>query len=149
MSEKLKIDTSRFGIIEVPSSSVIDIVYGLIGFPSIRRYVMLDYNPPFSWLQSVDNKDLAFVVVNGAEFGESYRFALPVGDRELDLGETDEVAIVNLISVRPDPTMTTVNLKAPIIVNLRNMRARQIILDDQKFPTRFPLWSPEGKEKTT
>jgi flagellar assembly factor FliW len=58
---------------------------------------------------------------------------------------------MNLVSVRPDPTLTTVNLKAPVIVNLKNMTARQIVLDDSRFPTRMLLWQPgeesEGEKK--
>lgn len=151
--ETIKVSTSRFGELEVPTSSVIRIVNGLIGFPTATKYTLLEYNPPFSWLQSTENPDLAFVVVNGAEFGEGYTFQFPIGDRDLELTEDDEVAIVNLVSVRSDPTQTTVNLKAPIIVNLSNMCGRQIVLDDQRFPVRLPLWTPdaagsESKEKT-
>lgn len=146
-SGSLKIPTTRFGELEVPQKSVITIVGGIIGFPNFTRYVMLDYNPPFSWLQSVDNSSLAFVVVNAGEFGENYTFSLPVGDTEIGLKEDTDVAIVNLVSVRPDPTMTTVNLKAPVVVNLENMRGRQIILDDPRYPTRLPLWSGEDEKK--
>ena len=138
--ELLQFNTTRFGSLEVASSSVIDIFAGIIGFPTFRSFVLLDYRPPFSWLQSVENPDLAFVVVNAAEFGEHYDFALPTSDRDLDLREDDEVAIFNLVSVRSDPSTTTVNLKAPVVVNLRNRKGRQLVLDDQRFPTRMPLW---------
>lgn len=143
----VKFQTTRFGELEVQASSVIDVVFGIIGFPDLRRYVLLEYNPPFSWLQSTERDDLAFVAVNGAEFGEHYSVPLPIGDRDLDLGKDDEVAIINLVSVRPDPTQTTVNLKAPVLVNLRNMKARQLVLDDPNFPTRYPLWASPGEEK--
>lgn len=139
----IKLHTSRFGDFEVEASSVITIIGGIIGFPGLTKFVMLDYNPPFSWLQSIENADLAFVVVNGAEFGENYRFPLPIGDRDLDLKEEDDYAIITLVSVRPDPSQTTVNLKAPVVVNLRNRVGRQVVLDDTKFPMRFPLWASE------
>lgn len=138
--EKIKLKSTRFGEMEIPVSSVITFPFGLIGFPDAHRFTMLDYNPPFSWLHAIDQIDLAFVVVNGAEFGEGYKFSVPYGDRDIDLVEGDDIAIINLVSVRTDPTMTTVNLKAPVIVNLKNMKARQIVLDDQRFPTRLPLW---------
>jgi flagellar assembly factor FliW len=145
--EKLKVESTRFGPLEVPVRSVIHLVGGIIGFPNLIRYTLLEYNPPFSWLQSLDRADMAFVVVNAAEFGEEYSFALPTGDRDLELTEKDEVAIINLVSVRPDPMMTTVNLKAPVIVNLRNMRGRQVVLDNPKFPVRMPLWVKDDSEK--
>jgi len=48
--------------------------------------------------------------------------------------------------VRPDPKLTTANLKAPVFVNMRNRKGVQTIIDDPRFSTRFPLWSeqPEG-----
>ncbi|MCC6933911.1 MAG: flagellar assembly protein FliW [Deltaproteobacteria bacterium] len=144
MSEgKVKFNSSRFGDLEIDTSLVINFPYGLIGFTYSHRFVLLDYNPPFSWLHSVDNPELAFVAVNAAEFGTSYSFDVPYGDKDLDLVQGDDIAIINLVSVRPDPTQTTVNLKAPIIVNLKNMKAKQIVLDDQRFPTRLLLWAPK------
>ncbi len=145
--EMIKFQSSRFGELEVSALSVINFPHGIIGFPADHRYVILDYNPPFSWLQCVSNPDLAFVVVNAAEFGDGYSFDLPIGDRELELEAGDDVAIMNLVSVRPDPTLTTVNLKAPVIVNLRNMFARQIVLDDSRYPTRMQLWQPSEEKK--
>lgn len=145
--EKIRINTTRFGELEVASSAVIHVIAGVIGFPGISRYILLEYNPPFSWLQSVDQPDLAFVVVNGAEFGEHYLFDLPMDDPELDLKETDDISVINLVAVRPAPHETTVNLKAPLIVNMRNLKARQIILDDPRFPMRFPLWDKSEKKE--
>lgn len=146
-SETFKIQSPRFGELEVPRDAVIDFPFGVIGFPQSKQYVILDYNPPFSWLHSIDQPELAFVVVNAAEFGEEYSFAIPYGDRDLELYEGDEVAVINLVSVRPDPTMTTVNLKAPVIVNLKNRRARQIVLDDSRYPTRLELYAANDKKK--
>jgi flagellar assembly factor FliW len=146
--EKILLKTTRFGDIEVATSSFIDLFAGLIGFPQYRNFVLLEYTPPFSWLQSVERPELAFVVVNAAEFGDEYSFNLPDGDRELDIRPDDDVAVFNLVSIRPDPATSTVNLKAPVIVNLRNRKGRQMILDDPRFPTRMTLWvGPEDKQK--
>ena len=92
--------------------------------------------------------ELAFVVVSASEFGEEYSFELPFQDRALDLKEEDEVAIFNLVTIRPDPTLSTVNLKAPVVVNLRNRLGKQVILDDPRFPTRMPLYSQEKEGQT-
>lgn len=147
MSDMTKIQTTRFGELEVKTESIVTIVGGIVGFPAESKYVLLEYNPPFSWLQSTENPILAFVVVNAAEFGDAYVVPLPYGDHELDLKDTDDVAILNLVTVRDDPTLTTVNLKAPVIVNLRTMKGRQVILDDERYPVRLPLWGEEPKKE--
>ncbi len=142
MDEALRrFKSSRFGEIEIPEASIITFVGGLVGFADCKSFTLISYKAPFSWLQSLENPDLAFVVVNAAEFGDEYQFDLPFGDYELALEGGDEVAIMNLVSIRPDPSQTTVNLKAPIVVNMKNRRARQIILDDPRYPVRLQLWS--------
>lgn len=138
---KVKVQTTRFGELEVSPSSFITFVTGIIGFPGSQRFILLEYNPPFSWLQSVEDSHLAFVVVNAAEFGEPYQVGLPIGDRDLELKDDDDVAVLNFVSIRSGATDTTVNLKAPVIVNLRNMKGKQIILDNPSYSARFPLWS--------
>lgn len=147
MSKMISIKTSRFGDLEIKEESVVEIVGGILGFPDNNKYVLLEYNPPFSWLQSIENPNLAFVVVNAAEFGDDYQVPLPYKDKELGLTENDEVAILNLVTIRPEPTLTTVNLKAPIVVSLSNMKGRQIILDDERYPVRLPLWAEEPATK--
>lgn len=144
MSEIIKVQTTRFGVVDVAKDSLITIPVGLIGFPNSTSFILIEYTPPFSWLQSTQTADLAFVVVNAAEFGDEYRFDLPFDDRSLELTEKDEVAIFNLVTIRPDPSLSTVNLKAPVVVNLSNRRGKQIILDDPRFPTRMPLYGDSG-----
>ena len=141
--ETIIVPSSRFGDLDVPADSVIEFPAGIIGFPSAKSFIMLEHKPPFSWLQSTQDPDLAFVVVDGFEFGQQFDVKPPVGDRDTDFREDDEFAILIIVTVRPDPRMTTANLKAPLFVNMRNRRGLQVIFDDPRYSTRFPLWSEE------
>ena len=134
--------SSRFGEVRVPASSVVTLVGGVIGFPKESKFVVLEYNPPFSWLHSIDNPDLAFVVVNAIEFGPNYADRLPGSDQELEIQSVDDVSIINVVTMRPNPADSTVNLKAPIMVNVATRKGRQIILDDQDLSIKEPLFSP-------
>lgn len=141
--EVLKINSTRFGELEIPADCVIDFPSGVIGFPRCQKYVLIDHKPPFSWLHSIDDPNLAFVVIDGFEFGKSYEVKPPMRDAECDFREEDEYAILIIVTVRADAMLTTANLKAPIFVNLRNHKAVQIILDDQRYSTRYSLWAKE------
>lgn len=141
--EMLVIESSRFGPLEVAAETVIKIPQGLIGFSQDQSFIMLEHKPPFSWLQSIGDPNLAFVVVDGFEFGQQYKLQVPVGDPVIDLKEDDEYAILVIVTVRPDPRETTANLKAPIFVNLRNRLGIQLIYDNPSLSTRFPLWSAQ------
>ena len=142
--EVLTFKSTRFGEFTVPTETVITIPSGIIGFPHTTRYVMLDHKPPFSWLHSIEDPNLAFVVVDGFEFGQQFEVKPPVGDKDTDLKEDDEYAIMIIVTVRSDPRLTTANLKAPVFVNMRNRKGVQIIIDDPRYSTRFPLWNEEG-----
>lgn len=141
--EMITIQSTRFGELTVPADSVIEFPVGVIGFPRHQKFVMLEHKPPFSWLHSVDDANLAFVVVDGLEFGAAYQLEPPVGDKTLDLHPDDEYAILVIVTVRSDPRQTTANLKAPLFVNLRNRKGTQVIYDDPRLSTRYPLWSEE------
>lgn len=140
-SEELVFSSSRFGEVRVPANSVISILGGIIGFPAESKFVVLEYNPPFSWLHSITNPSLAFVVVNAAEFGPNYLDRLPATDQELNIKSPEDVSVINIVTVRSNPADTTVNLKAPIVVNVETRLGRQLILDDQDLSIRMPLFA--------
>jgi len=140
---KLKFASSRFGELEVPEESVITFPSGMIGFPQVKKFVMIDHKPPFSWLHSIEDPNLAFVVVNGFEFGEQYNLKPPYDDEKVEFKENDEYAILVIVTVRPDPKLTTANLKAPIFVNASSKNAVQVIFDNPEYSTRFSLYGEE------
>ena len=148
--EMIAVQSTRFGTLEVPKESVIEFPAGMIGFPRYTRYIMLEHKPPFSWLQSLDEPDLAFVVVDGFEFGDSYRVKPPQNDKDVPFAENDEFAILVIVTVRPNPADTTANLKAPLFVNVEMRKGVQVIFDNPNFSTRFPLWAQdeEGAEES-
>jgi flagellar assembly factor FliW len=142
--EMVTFHSARFGELEVPEDSVIEFPSGMIGFPRAQRFVMLDYKPPFSWLHSVEDPALAFVVVDGFEFGSNYDIPPPIGDKDTGLEEGDEYAILVVVTVRQDAKLTTANLKAPLFVNVRNRKGVQVIFDSPSLSTRHPLWDEES-----
>ena len=58
----IKVKTTRFSEIEVDEKDVIELPSGLIGFPELKSYVLLDHDKdsPFKWLQSLDDGAIAF-----------------------------------------------------------------------------------------
>lgn len=145
--EMMQIKSSRFGDLEVAKETLIEFPTGLIGFPRAHNFIMIDHKPPFSWLQSTEDENLAFVVIDGFEFGQAFDLKPPIGDRDCDFKPEDEYAILLIVTVRPDPRQTTANLKAPLFVNIRNRKGVQVIFDDARYSTRHPLWSEDESQK--
>ena len=131
----LRVVSRRFGTFEVPPPSVLHFAQGLVGFPQYRRYVVLDHRPgsPFKWMLSIDDPEIAFAVADPGDLVADYQAPLTLAARLLD-AEPDALALFVIVTIPSDPTRMTVNLMAPVVVDLRTREARQIILDDPRCP---------------
>ncbi len=138
----IKVNTTRFSEIEVDEKDVIELPAGLIGFPELKKYVLLDHDKdsPFKWLQSLDDGAIAFVLINPLLFKPEY--TVEVNEAEVaDLGlENEEDAVISVIITMPsDPQKMTANLKAPLVFNLKNRKGRQVILNNSEYTTRHNI----------
>ena len=136
--------STRFGVSEVPSESVLTFPSGILGFPDCRRYVILDHDTdaPFKWLQSLDEPGLAFVILDPASFHPEYTVQVPnEALLEVKGGDNDELVVSVLLTIpSSDPTGITANLRGPLLMNPRTKLCKQLILSDS-YPTRFPLFA--------
>jgi len=136
----LKLKTKHFGEIEIDESKIIHFPTGIIAFEEQKRFFIIDNpdeNIPFSWLQSVDDPDLAFVIINPFLFRKDYEFKIPDNViQELAIQSPENVAVFSIVVVPQDITKMTANLLAPVIINTKNLKGKQIILDDKRYKTK-------------
>lgn len=138
------LETSRFGEIELEEEHIYSFAKGIPGFEEFRRYILLDMNnTPFSHLQSVENGDLALVVVDPFSFYANYEFILPdTVMQELDIEKSKQVAIRCVVTVKRRLETATVNLLAPLVFNVEKRKGKQIILHQSAYTTKHPLLPP-------
>lgn len=147
----IKVKTTRFNEIEVAEHDVIVLPSGLIGFPELKNYVLLDHDKesPFKWFQSLDDGAIAFVLINPLLFKPDYTVEVneaEVSDLALD---SEEDAVISVIITMPsDPQKMTANLKAPLVFNLKNRKGRQVILNNSEYTTRHNIME-EVKRRST
>jgi flagellar assembly factor FliW len=140
----MKIETSRFGTIEVKDDSVIEFPWGIPGFESIKRYVLIEHREgPFQWLQAVDEPSLAFVVCPPEVIGISYE--VPSSCLETIGAKTrEDVIVLNLISFDREKNIIRFHLKSPLVFNVNEKKGYQWTMDKQEVKTYIKL--PEGME---
>src|SRR4051794_3655822 len=93
-SMPVTIDSSRFGIIEIPEDGVIEFPRGLIGLTGSRyALVAKEEDSAFVWLHSIDDPSLALAVTNPFQFFPEYEVVLSDSETER-LGMNDEQADV-------------------------------------------------------
>ncbi len=136
--------TTRFGSIEIDEDKVLTFEKGILGFPEDRHYALLPHGDksPFFWLQSLDSPELAFVVINPALVVEDYNFEIPDDmEKELKVRNPSQAEVLVLVTFRngkgDKPVSLTANLLGPLVINVRNRRACQVVLDPKKYPVRF------------
>jgi flagellar assembly factor FliW len=148
----MNINTKYHGEIEVNEGSLLNFEQGIPGFAEEKKFVLLPLpeNDWFHILQSVSTPQLGFVVTDPFLFTKEFDFELDQGSVET-LGLTDEknVKVLTILTMKETLTESTANLQAPIIINLANNNAKQVILNDSNYQTKHLLFAqPEqaGKE---
>ena len=135
----ISFDTTRFGRLEIAKDKVIHFPKGMIGFPEVKRYILMDYKDTLlKWLQSVDEKDVAFIVVPAFDFFPDYLVKIDNLTRDLLEIENEEEIII-LAVLRVDGDNVTANLQGPLVMNSINMRGLQIVNEDDRFSCQTPL----------
>ena len=140
----MKISTIRFGEIEIEESRIFKFALPIIGFNELRDFVILDLNKEgfFRWLQSVEDPALAFPIVSVFRLDVDYTIDLPDEVVQiLKISNPDSLLVMNIASIPQDnPQGTTINLLAPIIFNLDEQLAGQVILSGSGYDISFPLF---------
>ncbi len=142
----MNINTRLFGEIEVDDNKVITFEQGIIGFDEFKRYLIIhdieDENSIISWLQSVEEPELALPIMDPLKIKEDYN---PVIEDELlkPLGSIvpEEMLVLVTVTVPTDIKKITANLKAPIIINTVNLKACQLIVDDAEYIVKYPIFN--------
>jgi len=138
------LNTRHFGKIEIDPEQILTFEEGLLGFESIRRYVLIpnpDKEVPFHWLQAVDDPDLAFVVTIPFLFKEDYEFDIPDKViKQLEIEKQEDVVVYSIAVVPEDIRKMTINLQGPLIINGKNKKGKQIVLDDNTYSLKYRIF---------
>jgi flagellar assembly factor FliW len=139
---------TRFGNIEFTAEDIITFEEGLIGFGDSTEFLMVPSKPgsPFSWLQSAQDPSLAFLTTDPAAFFEDYDPEISDHDAAqlgLTSGADFGIFVTSAIPVG-EPRKATANLAAPILINLDTKRGKQVVLDNEAYTMRHPIFSEQS-----
>jgi len=142
--------TKFFGEIEIEEHLVWNFPKGIPGFEEEKEFALLplEGNELFSILQSLKTKNVAFIVSNPFNMVSDYTFDLDEATiQALEIEKEGDVMVLGVLTVRDPFEQTTINLQAPLIFNVRKKKAKQMILNDEKYGIRQPaIMSVDAKE---
>ncbi|MFZ8934077.1 MAG: flagellar assembly protein FliW [Bacteriovoracaceae bacterium] len=140
----MKIQTSRFGDLDVDKKDIITFKEGILGFENLKKFFVVDPGDQtlILWLQSIDDEATAFPIIEPKIFKPDYSISLlPSELNSLNLEDTNDSCVYAILTIPSDVKEMSANLKAPVIINNKTNFARQIVLQDSKLEIRFPMYN--------
>ncbi len=141
----MTLQTKVFGEVTIEEEKIITFPGGIVGFPDLTQFALLhdeeDGVETIHWLQSLQEPAFAMPVMDPLLVKEDYN---PEVDDELlkILGdwEHDELLVLVTVTVPQELEKMTVNLKGPILINGKNRKACQVIVEGEEFKVKFPIY---------
>ncbi len=135
----MQIATTHFGPVEIEIDDILVFPRGIVAFEDCRHWVLLsdEENPALAWLQSVSREEVALPVVSPRRFAPEYSVHISRGEIvPLEITQFDQLYVLGVVSSSDGDL--TLNLKAPLIINLDRRLGRQVITNDDQ-PVAMPL----------
>lgn len=130
----MKIVTDYRGEVEYEKEDIIKFEDGLYGFSDSKEFLLIGNHEkelPFHWLQSLDDEKHVFVITDPFLFVENYDFKLDeLTVSQLNINDIEDLMIFNTVVIPEKVEEISINLKSPIIINVKEKMAKQVILDD-------------------
>ena len=146
-----KVYTSRFGEIEVDEKKIVHFKNGIPAFEEEHEFIILPYDEesPYYFMQSVKSPDLAFLLTIPFLFFPEYSFEVDEEtEKELDITNQDEIFYYTMVTI-PNGSIRymTANLLAPVVLNSKNMQAKQVVLEKSNYTTKHRLFPEPAKKE--
>lgn len=142
----MKLNTRIFGEIEIEDEKVLTFENGIIGFPDMKHFVLIHdeekgTNAGIRFLQSVEEPGFAMPVMDPLVVKPDYD---PEVDDELLKAAgnvtADNILVLVTVTVPNDLTKMSVNLQGPIVINVEEHKACQMIVESGSYPVKFPIY---------
>lgn len=138
----MKIQSAILGQVEASESEILTFENGLPGFENEKNFIVLSIegNEVYQILQSINSKEVGFVTANPYLFISDYTFHLDESTVEaLNIESEEDIIVLTIVTVKEPFNASTVNLKAPVIINTKSKKAKQCILENAEYPIRYSI----------
>ena len=130
---------TRLGTLQVNEEEIIHFPVGILGFSEYHRYVIVEQEgSAFSFLQSVDDPELSFVIIMPELVCADY--SVQLRDEEVDLLQIMEIIPEakkdGIVTIPENVAEMTVNLQAPVVINAKSLVGAQFIIQGDKYHTK-------------
>lgn len=139
----MQLETKYNGTIEINDKQIITFEQGIPAFEEETSFLLLPFEEgtPFFVLQSTKTVDVAFIIIDPFQYVPNYKVKLPDATIEqLEIEKEEDVAIFVILTIREPFTDTTANLQAPIIINAKKQKGKQLLMSQSPYKTRHDIF---------
>jgi flagellar assembly factor FliW len=143
VEDYVKINTTRFGELEVAKQDILTFKEGLLGFDNLHKFFVVDPGDQtlILWLQSTEDESVAFPIIEPRIFKPDFTISLlPIEMQSVGIQNISEASVYTILTIPQNVTEMSANMKAPIIINNKSKVARQIVLQNNKLEVRYPMY---------
>lgn len=136
-SQAHSIETPEYGTLHLEDRHVVVFPEGLHGFEHLRKFVVIadDTLAPFKWLLSMENPSIGFPMLSPFQVDFSY-----APEVSYDPSSCAPMVIVTLYD--SEKQAATANMRAPIIFDMKQGTAQQILVSDSSYSADHPITQP-------
>jgi len=135
-SSMVNLSTNNFGNLSIEKENIITFEQGLLGFEELKQFAIIDVEEclPFEWLVSVEDPIVAFPILNPTLFFSDYKPSLSKDDLvSLNIKKEKDVEMFCIVTLDKKPENVTLNLKGPILINMKNKMGKQVVLAEDYY----------------
>ena len=146
----MEINTKYLGKVNIEESQIINFPKGILGFEDHDEFVLLDIegNPLFKFLQDIKHEQIGFVLIDPWKFFKDYDIELPYDKLEninINPKGSNEMGVYNIVTMSKSLNNSTANLLAPIVINLKDKKGKQFVLNNSPYTTKHSLIREIGR----
>lgn len=140
----MKLKTKYHGTKDYYEEDIITFNKGIPGFEALNKFIMfpVEEYEQFCILHSIEEEEIGIVVTSPFTKFKNYEFKLSDEKlKELNVISPEDVLVLNTVTLNSKLENITINLKAPIIINVNAKLGEQIILENEDYLVKQPLFN--------
>ncbi len=134
------VQSLRLGDIEVSDDKIITMERPVLGFEKFKKFCLIEVDElkPFLWLQSIDEPEISFLVVNPRLFITDYKIEINSKEiAELKIDDVTSVETYVVVTLAEIPEDITANMQGPILINTENNLGKQLVLVNTDYNVKY------------
>ncbi len=137
----MEVKTKANGIVNVDEKQLVTFPEGLLGFEKYTKFALIDSEyEPFIWLQSTEESNLAFLMIDPFLICSDYEADIDDSAlRSIGVDSAEDIIIMTLVTIPKDGSAITANFLGPVVINKKNRKCLQVILNDSRWTTKFDI----------